>query len=571
MSRPDQPLWVGLDWIERHCVVPDGFRKGAPFRLYRYQGEYLAAFYTVRGVTEWDPRNPILAPAFRYRRGLLVAPQKVGKNPLIAAQICLEFVGPALFAGWAGQDEGYVCAEHGCRCGWEYPYDPGEPRGMPWPTPKIQITAFSEDSTENTYDALRPMISEGPLRDVLPKAGEEFIRHPNGAEDSRIDTVTSSNQSRLGQRVTFVPQDELGLWTRINKMEKLADTQYRGLAGMGGRASLTTNAWDPAEHSVAQREYESAATDVWRQFVQPPRNLSYGDKRERHRIHLAVYPDDTLRENGGHIDLASIEGEAADLAEKDSPQAERFFGNRLVARAGAAVEPEQWDAIARPTDVPQGAYIGAGFDGSINEDETWLRGCTQEGYRFTIKRWVKPEGSALLDWQRANPGKRWTVPRLDVAATVGWMFGYYSVGRMLCDPFKWWTEVETWQAQFGLDAEGKDRVLPLETNQERKYAPVVDRWRTSIREGRQFHDGDPACRDHVLAARLKKARTSDPDADGRTRHVIVKSEDGKRIDGAVADSLALEAAMTMPADAPRPFRSNYEDERLTFSGAVRTT
>src|SRR3990172_2866949 len=106
VSRPDQPLWVGLDWIERHCVVPDGFRKGAPFRLYRYQGEYLAAFYTVRGITEWDPRNPILAPAFRYRRGLLVAPQKVGKNPLIAAQICLEIVGPALFPAGPGRTRG---------------------------------------------------------------------------------------------------------------------------------------------------------------------------------------------------------------------------------------------------------------------------------------------------------------------------------------------------------------------------------------------------------------------------------------------------------------------------------
>ena len=186
-------------------------------------------------------------------------------------------------------------------------------------------------------------------------------------------------------------------------MVKLADTQYRNLAGMGGRASLTSNAWDPAEHSVAQREFESAARDVYRQFDQPPRGLSYGDKRDRRKVHQAVYPADTLRANGGHVDPDSIEGEAADLAEKDLPQAERFFGNRLVAGAGAAVEPEQWDAIARPRDVPEGSYIGAGFDGSINEDETWLRGCTVDGYRFTIGRWARPEGSAWLEWQAEHP------------------------------------------------------------------------------------------------------------------------------------------------------------------------
>ena len=30
--------------------------------------------------------------------------------------------------------------------------------GRPWPTPLIQITAFSDDQTGNIYDALKPMI-----------------------------------------------------------------------------------------------------------------------------------------------------------------------------------------------------------------------------------------------------------------------------------------------------------------------------------------------------------------------------------------------------------------------------
>jgi hypothetical protein len=39
--------------------------------------------------------------------------------------------------------------------------------------------------------------------------------------------------------------------------------------------ALSTNAWDPSEQSVAQREYESRALDVYRQFKQPPASLSY--------------------------------------------------------------------------------------------------------------------------------------------------------------------------------------------------------------------------------------------------------------------------------------------------------
>jgi hypothetical protein len=340
--RENATLTVGLDWIEAHCVIPDGFRRGRQFRLYDFQLEYLGNFYLVKGSTAWQPDDPILGPAFVYRRGLLVDPQKKGKGPLEAAHVCLEGAGPALFAGWAGSDDGYACSDHGCGCGWEYPYERGEPMGMPWPTPLIQLTALSEEQTDNIYGALRPMIDLGPLSDVIPKTGEEFIRLPGGG---RIDTVTSSAQSRLGQRVTFVPQDEVGLWTAQNRMAKVADTQYRGLAGMGGRASLTTNAWDPAEQSVAQQQFESQAKDIYRQFRQPPANLSYRNKVERRRIHRLVYGE-ALKENGGHVDLDSIEAEAADLLERDPAQAERFFGNRIVYGQGSWLKEGLWESRA---------------------------------------------------------------------------------------------------------------------------------------------------------------------------------------------------------------------------------
>ena len=542
-ERDPQTLWVALEWIERHCVVPDGFRVGQPFKVYQYQGLYLANFYMVRGDVEFDAANPILGPAFVYRRGLLVGPQKVGKNPLIAAQVCLEGAGPALFAGWAGADDGYACRDYGCRCGWEYPYQPGDPMGMPWPTPLIQITAFSEESTDNTYDALRPMIDKGPLHDLIPHTGEEFIRLPGGG---RIDTVTSSAQSRLGQRVTFVPQDEVGIWTAQNKMARLASTQYRGLSGMGGRASLTSNAWDPAEHSVAQQEFESAATDVYRQFVQPPKQLSYTDKKDRRRIHRIVYPADVLRENDGHLDLDAIEAEAADLVEKDAAQAARFYGNMLVAGSGVAVDPELYDSLARPQGVPPaGTRIGAGFDGSISEDATVLRGCTADGYRFTLGTWVRPTGPDMIRWQAANPGQEWRVPRQEVKDAVARAFATYSVGRFMYDPPKWWTEGQEWEALYGADI-----VLALDTNSSTRFAPPVDRWRTDIREGRYSHDADPVVSDHVKAAHLKKVHERGPDGDSRTLYVIVKGEDRRKIDGCIADVLASEAAATMPPKPP---------------------
>lgn len=546
MEVPNDPvMFLAADWIEAHCVVPDGFQAGRPFELYEYQLRYFAEFYRVRHDVKFDAVNPILGPAFRYRRGILVGPQKLGKGPHTASHVCLEGVGPALFAGWAGRDDGYVCVDHGCGCGWERPYEPGEPMGMPWPTPLIQITATSEEQTDNIYDALRPMIDRGPLSDVIPKTGEEFIRLPGGG---RIDTVTSSATSRLGQRVTFVPQDEVGLWTKLNKMTKVADTQYRGLSGMGGRASLTTNAWDPTERSVAQVEYESPAEDVYRQFTQPPPTLSYANKRERAKIHRIVYPPDTLRENGGHIDLDSIEAEAAPLVVKDLPQAQRFYGNLIVSGGGQAVDPVAWASKASGTMPPPGTRIGLGFDGSISNDSTVLVGCTVDGVVFPVEFWERPSTS------QGTPDTSWRVPRTEVAEKVKWAFETFDVGRMFGDPPKWETELDAWADEFELQsgtAEERARVLLFDTFQHVKFARAVDRFVTGVTQGDLTHTDDKRLTDHVLAAVRKRVRVTADETDSRSLFVFVKPDDGRKIDGAIAAVLAVEAAMTMPVAAPR--------------------
>ncbi len=551
MPADDRVMHVAPDWIERHCIVPDGFRKGQPFRLYDYQLAYIRAFYTVQGDAVWMPDNPVLAPAFVYRRGLLVGPQKVGKNPMIAAQVCLEGVGPALFAGWAGKGEGYSCAEHDCGCGWEYSYDPGEPMGMAWPTPLIQITAFSEDSTENTYDALRPMIDDGPLHDLIPKTGEDFIRLPG---KGRIDTVTSSNQSRLGQRVTFVPQDELGLYLKVNGMEKLADTQYRNLAGMGGRASLTSNAWDPSQHSVAQREYESSATDVYRQFTKPPANLSYANKRERHKIHRIVYPADTLKENGGHVDPDSIEAEAADMAERDLPQATRFFGNGLVTGAGKAFDLDRWGVLAalKSKVVPPGALITIGFDGSRRWDHTALIATeVASGYQWPLGIWKAD------DYQGE-------IPTDLVTAAVIVAFGTWDVWRLYADPPYWEDTVAGWAGQYG-----KDRVIAWWTNRPKSMAYALRAWSEAQLTAGLSHCAktDPLCGLFTLHVGNAFKRETGYRDDGGNLWIVEKDRKGSanKIDSVIAAALSWEArndAITAGALNIEP-ESIYETRGLT--------
>jgi hypothetical protein len=330
---------LAADWIEAHCVIPDRDDAGMPFLLYNEQLRFLDAHYRLKRTARPGQK----APAFVYRRSLLIKPQKWGKGPLTAAQVCLEGVGPALFLGWAAGGEVYDCRDYGCGCGWMYEYEPGEPMGRPWSTPLIQITAFSEQQAGNIYDALRPMIEKGPLDDVIPKLGEEFTRLPN---DGRIDVVTSNAQSRLGQRVTFVPQDETGLWLPSNGMTKVATTQRRGLAGMGGRSVETTNMPDPGEESVALATLRSRRPDIYKDAVEPPPELDFSVKADRWRIYELVYGD-SLISAGGHIDPEGIDAEALELMEKNPAEAERFFGNRMVQGRGAWMSMKLWELAKR--------------------------------------------------------------------------------------------------------------------------------------------------------------------------------------------------------------------------------
>jgi hypothetical protein len=360
------------------------------------------------------------------------------------------------------------------------------------------------------------MIRDGFLGERM-KVGEQFIRLPNAG---RIDVVTSSAQSRLGNPITFAIQDETGIWTDGNGMTKVATTQRRGLAGMSGRSLETTNAWDPTENAVAQKTAETKAEDVYRFHRLPPKGLSYTNKAERRRIHAAVYLGST------HIDLDAIEGEAAELLEKEPAEAERFYGNRIVAGMGAWLQQDRWDARFVAEDVPDGTRIVLGFDGSDVDDWTGIRAETLDGFQFTplygpdLRRCIwDPE-----EWEGQ-------VPRLEVDAAVDELFQRYDVVRMYADPPYWTSEVAQWQARHG-----EKRVTEWHTNRVVQMHAACEQLLTDVTKADTAfrHDGCEVASTHVRNAR-KAARPA-------KRYVLRKASVHQKIDLAVCSILAHEAA-----------------------------
>lgn len=522
-SRKEPPKSLGFlmaAWISAHCVVPAGYDLNRPFRLTGWQLKNAVEFYRVKSDIEFNASRPALGSAFKWRRGQIVGGQKLGKSPFGASVVCFEGVGPCVFCGWAEGGEQYRCSDWGCSCGFEYEYRSGEPMGMPRRTALIQLLATSEEQTANVYRPLQTMIRNGNLDDLM-KVREGFIRLPNGG---RIDPVTSSAKSKLGNPVNFAIMDESGVYTKRSGMFEVADTVARGTAGMDGRVLELTNPWDPMDASFGQATYESRVDDIMKYFPRHDPELDFMDDADRRKILEFVY------DGSPWIQLDAIEAQCKELLQRDPTQARRFFGCELVQGLGSYMPEALYDSGEVDRGMPEpGTELCLGFDGSQSGDWTALRAETSDGYRFTP---VYGPDRRPTFW---NPDE-WEgrIPRFEVDAAVSELFEHYTIKRFYCDPHPWETQIDEWALRYG-----EDTVVGWPTNRVGRMYDALVRMLEDTADCSTTHSADPTAKLHMMAAR-KVAKPGD-------KYVLGKPAEHQKIDIAMADILAHEAASDMRA------------------------
>jgi len=500
------------DLIQSICAIPDGERAGDPYLLTDEMLRFLLWFYRIdpdttkdRGTGNWR------LPFVYYRGAQLVRPQKWGKGPFSASITCAEAhpEGPVLFDGWDAN---------------------GEPVGKPWPTPIIQVTAASEDQADNVWGALLPMIQLGALAADITDTGLTRINLPSGG---KIEPVSSSALSRLGQRITGAVQDQTESWTRSNRLRGLADTQRRGLAGMGGRFLSTANAWNPAEDSVAQYTAEHEHDGVYHDDVDPGVG-SVRNKAERRKMLKKVYGDSWWVD----LDRVSVEIEA--LLHRDPAQAERWFLNRKRASEDAAFSPDHVDLLADTATRPEpGELITIGVDGARFRDALGIVATgVQSGRQWCLGVWERPP----------NAGPRYEHPDDEVDGVMIEAFETWDPWRVYVDPQYIKHLLERWQGRWG-----EKRVLPWLTNRPRQMAYAVRNYEDAFgaavrrREAGNLEPDDLSLDGHpVFAQHLKNARripVNVMDDEGRPMHVLGKeSQDSKLcVDCSPAAVLSWEA------------------------------
>lgn len=484
--------WDVLDWVSENLRVPDGPFAGDPLELTDEQATLLVRWYQI------DNRG-----RFVYRRGSKRAPQGSGKSPFLGAIALAELAGPVRFDGWDAR---------------------GEPVAVRPRTPWVQIAAVSEDQTDNTYAAAYAMAQESPLTGPVIDLGLTRMYLTGGG--GRLEPVTASSGSRLGQRITFAVMDETHLWLPRNGGPKLAATIRRNASKMDGRTFESTNAPALGEDSVAERTMKAAEKGapglLYEAFEAPP----VEDLTDRDQVIDALKA--SYRDAVKWVDLPRLADEIADPG-TDPADACRFYFNQARSSGSCPFDISIWEQLAAVQEVPPGTRVGLGFDGSISDDLTALYACTEQGHVFELGVWGPEPVTGLI-------------PRPAVHEAVAAAFDRYDVGMMLVDPPKWRDAIDAWVEKYNRDT---DRVVALDTQSARRFAPACDRFATAIRERSCSHDGRDTLTHHLAASARKQVRLADDETDGRTPFVIVKA-DARKIDCAVAAILALHAAMTMP-------------------------
>lgn len=518
--------WLVYDWIVSNIVVPDGEYRGDPFVPSEAQTEFLLNYYALHedaDIRILEDKRARPSRAFVYGRGgLLVQPQKAGKSPFAAAVALAEAAGPVRFDGWNAE---------------------GDPVGRAWKTPLVVITAQSIDQADNVWDALLPMVELSPLAYDIPDTGVTRINLPNGGE---VVPVTAAARSRQGARATFVVQDEVQGWDRANKGHKLADTQYRSLAGMGGRFLQIGNAWDPAEDSVAQQTWEHGVGVFKMMADAGPGNIR--NAKDLDRMLRRVYA------GSAHVDLERVKEEISQyLAQGRTANAERYFLNRIVPAEDHAFDPIRWRELAKPGYRPaRGSTIAIGVDGARYRDALALIATeVSSGFQWPLAIYERPE-NAPDDYEH------------DFDAADGVMqdaFNEYDVWRVYVDPGSQYANItplmERWQGRWGIK-----RVIEWLMNRPRAACYMIRNYASAIQTGDVMHDGDPLFAAHVFNARRKE--TTVLDDDGRPMHGIQKEHptSPKKIDAAAAGALSWEARGDAMA-AGTTGLSSYEDPKIT--------
>lgn len=493
-----------LDWIHDYCCHGPGDVQGQPLDYDDEIREFIIECYRL------DP----LTGRRMFREAILSRPKGRAKSEIAGMVVCAEALGPVRFDGWNAD---------------------GQPIGRPVQSPLIKCLATEESQAGNTFENAAFVLGEwGPDEHPDVFAGVGGVRRhqsataiylPNGGE---VRASTSGSASKDGGKETFVVPDESHLYV-LPELRSMYATVMRNL----GKRKLadpwalqTTTAYRPGEQSIAEQKLTAwrlgeLDASVYVNHREAKGKIDIKDAERTLRQLREVYGP-AMDPATGWMEAERIYRDMLDPTVcRDEAEAARYYLNRPMSGQDAWIAKDIHKRQTAASVVDVGEAIAMGFDGSLNDDTTVLRGCRMsDGYLFKIGAWAKPEGVA---------GMGWSVPRLEVLAAIREAFERYTVSRLYADPHEWRSDIETLSEELG-----DERVIPWATSNYTAMHNALDRLHTDLTKGEVWHDADPLAAEHYGNAYIARR--------GRLRLIRKETPNSARkIDSVVGDALALEA------------------------------
>lgn len=464
---PERTLgWEVAGWCAEFLLNPNG---EGPWTFTLEQLRFILWWYAV------DANG-----RFIYRTGVLQRLKGWGKDPLLAVMALAELVGPTQFSHF---DES------------------GDPVGKPHPQALVQVSAVTQEQTNNTMDMMPALMSEHFRATYSIKAGIEIIRANNGRQ--KLMAVTSNYRALEGKRTTFTVLNETHHWNVSNQGHKMFDTIDGNATKMKGRYLSITNAYLPGEDSVAEKQRESYE------------NIASGKAVDVGFLYDSVEADPRtpLTREALQTVIPIIRGDAVWLDVEDiirsvqntqiaEARSRRMFLNQIVAEGDALYDPAQIKAIEDDeATLLHGEQIVLGFDGGKTDDATALVAIrVEDKTAFVLHIQEKPLGP---------DGDHWQVDRSRVDRAVRDAFENYDVQGFFADVALWESYIDSWAEDFReqlvLKASAQHAIAWDMRRSPKEVTFAHERLMQSIFDGAiRFDTTNPALRRHTMNARRRE-------------------------------------------------------------------
>lgn len=496
--------YVVMDWLTEYACHGPGDVEGDPLSFDDEVFDFLVAAYEVDPVTGRRAKSKVVYSA----------PKGRAKSETAGLVGVAEALGPVRCDGFDST---------------------GQPVGRPVRSPFVRALATEEKQSGNTFQNIAFVMGEwgqdvhpdvyGGIKGIGDYRSAQNIYLPDGGE---CRSSSAGAASKDGGKETFLVPDEIHLYV-LPELRSMYATSMRNLGKRRAAepwALATTTACRLGEQSVWE-----VLEKQWKRGELGPEWLVH-HREAKGRIDIADR-DRTLRQlrdvygaamdpTTGWMDPERVYQDMCDVTVcPDEQTAARYFLNRSMAGSDAWISKPLVERV-QTDDIPAlGEDIAVGFDGSLNDDSTVLRGCRMsDGLRFTLGMWERPAGAI---------GAGWEVPRREVLERFRQVMREYRVSVALCDPHEWRSDIDALRDEFG-----EERVMPWATSRDTQMGAALDRLHTDISNRVTMQSRDPAVIDHYGNAYVRMK--------GSQR--LVRKEypnSPRKIDAVVADALAYEA------------------------------